>query len=227
MKAFTRFGGFSLFTASLLAIATGVGAPNVHAADSGWYIGGAIGQSKRDASSSDVARDVADIAEEVSGDTVLGVVASVDNTDTGWKLYAGYQINRNFALEAGYADLGKITGEGTATLTDSGGDYQVDWSGNMKVKSWSFSVVGSVPVSERFSVFGKLGIQHWQQKISGISGLTSDSEKESGTDPLWGLGVKFDMSKQLTLRAEWERFQDVGESKQDIDLLSLGLMYSF
>jgi OOP family OmpA-OmpF porin len=34
---------------------------------------------------------------------------SCDDGDTAWKVFGGYQFNRHFALEAGYANLGEAT----------------------------------------------------------------------------------------------------------------------
>lgn len=73
------------------------------AADSGWYVGASLGQSNADYSSGDLKS-----ALEAQGAT--GVVASVDNTDTGWKLFGGYQLNKNIGFEAAYVNLGSLTG---------------------------------------------------------------------------------------------------------------------
>ena len=35
-----------------------------------------------------------------------GFVVSCDDRKNAWKLFGGYQITRNFAVEAGYANLG-------------------------------------------------------------------------------------------------------------------------
>ena len=53
----------------------------------GWYIGGAFGQTE--------------VALDCAGTTAC------DDSDSGWKIFAGYQFNRNFAVELGYGDLGR------------------------------------------------------------------------------------------------------------------------
>src|SRR5688500_2918676 len=69
------------------------------AADSGWYGGLSIGQSRA----------------EIDDDRIRAglqprVVTSIedDDTDTGFKLLAGRKFNRNFAVEGGYFNLGKF-----------------------------------------------------------------------------------------------------------------------
>src|SRR5438445_13756644 len=58
--------------------------------DTGWYVGGSVGQSK--------ARHV-DCAGFDSCDTKAAACG----------ILAGYQINRNFAAELGYHDFGRVT----------------------------------------------------------------------------------------------------------------------
>ena len=66
------------------------------AQDSGWYIGGNVGQS----------------LSRIDNDQIMSAigVSSIanDDSDTGYKIYGGYQLNRNFAVESGYFDLGKF-----------------------------------------------------------------------------------------------------------------------
>jgi hypothetical protein len=72
------------------------------AEDTGFYIGGSFGAARMDAGSS--ARDLANLL------TAVGF-ASADvrfsEESSAFKVLAGYQVNRNFAVEAYFADLGK------------------------------------------------------------------------------------------------------------------------
>jgi OmpA-OmpF porin, OOP family len=73
---------------AILAIATisAFSAPAV-AQDKGLYLGGSLGQSK--------------VSLDCTG------ASSCDDKDTSWKIFAGYQVNRNFAIEVGYSNLGR------------------------------------------------------------------------------------------------------------------------
>src|SRR5205085_1339549 len=91
----------ALATSGLLALTAIASNPAVADDDSGWYVGVNIGQSS------------AEIDEERISDSLLGAGLSVssfskDDSDTGYKLFGGYQFNENFALEGGYFDLGKF-----------------------------------------------------------------------------------------------------------------------
>jgi opacity protein-like surface antigen len=45
-----------------------------------------------------------------------------------------------------------------------------------------------------------------------------------------GLGAQYNLSKSVGLRAEWERYFEVGDNttgEMDIDLISVGVVYKF
>src|SRR5215831_5546150 len=65
---------------------------------------------------------------------------SFDEHDTSFKIFGGYSINRNFAVEAAYFD------GGNASVSDSFSKV------TFKISGVDLSVVGSIPFAERFSV---------------------------------------------------------------------------
>src|SRR6266403_2684803 len=81
--------------------ATVMAAPAVSMAqargDTGWYAGITLGQS-----------------EVKSVDCAGGF--SCDTKDTAFRILGGYQINRNFAAELAYHDLGKVKVTGPANF---------------------------------------------------------------------------------------------------------------
>jgi opacity protein-like surface antigen len=49
-------------------------------------------------------------------------------------------------------------------------------------------------------------------------------------DPLLGAGVSYDVSRNISLRGEWDRFFRVGDSstgRGDIDQFTVGVAYKF
>lgn len=188
------------------------------AADSGWYVGAALGQSKLDVSAGELKSDL-----EAAGAT--GVAVTVDNTDTGWKLYGGYQLNQNIGFEAAYVNLGSATANATySTLAGSPVQTNTDADGYL------LSVVGSLPLGDKFAVFGKLGAFVWSAEASATTSLGPVSLSGDGTDLAFGLGANWKINKSIGLRAEWERFQNLsvdGSNERDVDLLSLGATYRF
>src|SRR5262245_5537797 len=75
------------------------------AQSTGWYVGGGIGKSSADIDTAGINASII----RAGGAGVTGVATGTDDNDTGFKLFAGYQLNPNFAVEVGYADLGKFS----------------------------------------------------------------------------------------------------------------------
>ena len=81
---------------AVMGVATAlVALPAVAQGLNGFYAGATVGKSK--------ARDWCTGAD--------GFVVSCDDRKNAWKLFGGYQITRNFAVEAGYANLGKFSAD--------------------------------------------------------------------------------------------------------------------
>ena len=60
----------------------------------------------------------------------------IDDSDTGFKVFGGYDFNENFAVEVGYFDFGEASGETSAATASVVG-----------VSGLSASAVGRLPVS--------------------------------------------------------------------------------
>ena len=88
--------------------------------------------------------------------------------------FGGYQFNRNFAAEIGYAELGKATASGVVS--------GVPQSGNWKARSWDIVAVGIMPLSEQFSLLGKLGVALWRlDSTLTPTGIGSVQQSPTGT----------------------------------------------
>ncbi|HEX6156074.1 MAG TPA: outer membrane beta-barrel protein [Burkholderiales bacterium] len=176
--------------------------------DAGFYLGASIGQSK--------AKDTCDDSGAFS----------CDDTDTAWKIFAGYQFNRHFAVEAGYTDLGEVS-LSAASATSS-------VRGTIELSAFELMAVGSFPVVDRFSLYGKLGLYRaeTEQKLQVTLGslTVSDNKTEKNADLTFAFGARFDITRNLGVRAEWQRYLDVGGGEigeDDVDVLSVGLLYRF
>jgi OOP family OmpA-OmpF porin len=166
-------------------------------------------------------------------DEVCDGISSCDDTDVGWKVFAGYQFNRFFAVEGGYVDLGKASASVSGLLDPFFGCGTI--SGSVEVDAWGAvaSAVGTIPIGQRFGIFGKVGAAYTDAKLSASlttsgCGPISGSESDDGVDLTFGVGAKFDILRNLSIRAEWERFNDVGgDLEADVDLISAGVAYKF
>ncbi|HEY1393188.1 MAG TPA: porin family protein [Methylibium sp.] len=141
-----------------------------------------------------------------SPDWKTGSISGIsgDSKGTAYKLYGGYSFNPNFALEGGWADLGKLSGNAGAT---TGRGLFVD-------------AVGRLPLANDFSAIGRVGVFNGK--------LSNPVNSGTGTDFKYGLGVQYDLSKNMALRGEWERYRfNALNIKPNVDSLSVGLTYGF
>jgi OOP family OmpA-OmpF porin len=165
-------------------------------------------------------------------DTGIGSLtgtASLDESDTGIKIFAGFNINENFAIEGHYADLGEfsLSGNTNDTFVDEGTTYTFlvdNVKVAMKVKSIGVAGIYKFNIDDTITPFVKLGIQRWDEKITVSVGTVSGSAEDDGTDPFYGLGASVSAADNIDVRAEFERFKgDDGH----LDYASVGIAYNF
>lgn len=193
--------------------------PLAGASEPGWYLGGSAGVSR------------AKIADERIKSGLLGsglVVTSIadDDRDVGFKLFGGYQFNRYFALEGGYVDLGKFSFDATTAPAGT-------LAGSIRLRGVNLDVVGTLPVTDRFSVFGRVGATYAQARDSFSGGgavvVTTPNPKKRAANYKVGVGLGYALTDSIDLRAEAERYRvdDAVHNKGDIDLFSVGIVYRF
>jgi len=194
-----------------------------------WYVVGSVGQAQvKDFNKDDIDAGL------VSDLGVTGLASSIDDKDTGYKLQLGYKFTPNWAIEGGYIDLGESNYN--ANFTGSvipGGPGSAN--AEIKASGWNIAGVGTYPVNDQFSVFGKLGLI--DAKVEANIGVTAgglsadDSVSSTKWKTHWGVGASYNVNKQWGLRAEWERFNKLGDDdtvgESDIDLLSVGVVFNF
>lgn len=130
-----------------------------------------------------------------------------DDKDTSWKVYAGYNLNEYVAFELAYHDFGKSE----ATISNVNVDIDAD--------GYSLSALGKLPVSEQFSVFGRLGYIHVDAEAR-AAGTTVGTDAD---DVVFGLGAEYAVNEAVSLRAEWERVN----TDDELDTVSAGIVYNF
>lgn len=185
----------------------------------GWYGGVNIGQSRAKI-------DDARISSGLLGAGFTTTSIRNDDRDTGYKVFGGYQLNRNFALEGGYFDLGKF---GFTANTVPAGTL----NGNIKLRGVNFDLLGMLPITEKFSAFARVGVNYAEARdsFSGTGAVLplNPNPSKKDTNVKYGLGLQYAFNDRLAMRAEVERYRinDAVGNKGDIDLASLGLIYRF
>jgi len=184
-------------------------------ADEGPYIGLAVGQGSAD----DVCSDINSEMDEFD---ISDIGFSCDDSDTVYKFFGGYMFNQNFGVELSYNILGEVN----ASFSDSEtSDYA---SFSAEPTAVGLALVGSISVSDKFSLFGKVGYANWDVDIKVAVDMEgevfSESESEGDSDVFYGFGGKYRYSESIGLRLEWERFDLDG---LDVDAISVGFQLHF
>lgn len=140
-------------------------------------------------------------------DAPPGALTACDDSDTGWKILGGYRFHRHFAAEGTYIDWGKVSARAGASSVTS------------KSSSFGIAAVGLLPLDERFSLFGKLGFLQTKQDLARVG---APSRTGDDTELHYGIGLKYGLTQNWGLRAEWEQTE-----KLKVQMLSVGAEYRF
>ena len=170
--------------------------------DVGFYFGGSLGYSRVDLDTGSLAS---------AGMTTL----SSDDNDTGWKLFAGYQFHRNWAVEGTYYDLGKFNAFGRVTGTATPASVSAH------LKGWGLAAVGILPLQQNVSLFGKLGGFWSDSKATATAGPFAAATDDSSSEWLAGIGATYNFTRNIGVRAEAEW---IGS---DSALYSIGIQFKF
>lgn len=218
-----------------LVFAAGLALPA--AAQVSWYAAASGGQSRTNV---EYVRSV-----EGGFSTPVVLQTSHDLADTAWKFTGGLRLTRNVALEVSYADLGKISTHTDGASATYGQTFGLDIS--RKVRGVGVDVVGSLPVASRFDIFGKLGVYRTTVRTDvaltdAIFFSTAPDLRQrtiEGREDIVhvGLGVQARITPRWAVRAEAERFMDVGNGfragdpngtgRADVDAVTVGVVFNF
>jgi len=183
-----------------------------------WYAGIGIGQSGLD-----------NVCED-------GNLSGCDDTDTGWKIFGGYQIDDTWAVEVTYYDF-----EDIAEIKNRGGPAN---DANGEADAFNVSIKGNMPIANNFTAFAKIGVYRANIEFDFDTDTTVwDGEDETSTGVSWGLGMEYELSDMFGIRLEWEQLESVegeinkgtagidaagaSQFEEDLDLISLSAVFNF
>lgn len=129
--------------------------------------------------------------------------------DEGAGLFVGYKFNQNFAVEAGWHRLVDV----------SESAFGVD--AKLKVEQTDISLIGTLPLSNGFSVYGRLGYNEVKLKLRASYDGESDSDSDSEDKVVYGAGLAYAFTPAITGRLE------VQKPHSDITKVAVGVAYNF
>jgi OmpA-OmpF porin, OOP family len=183
-------------------------AGSASAADTGWYAGVDLGSSNYAVMSDTVTQ----VSQELSQGGFPNTTKESD-TATAYGVDVGYQFLRYFAVEGGYTDFGSSTGD--INVQNPVGNAHVD----IHAKGETLFAVGILPLSDRFSLFGKFGLLAYNQDatgsvtVAGVGSQTIPKASDNGTTTGIGVGASFAFNDRFGLRLGFNRFHAVGDQK--------------
>lgn len=214
-----------MMTAAALILT--VAAPVAVAADeSPWYGGLSVGRAEVKRPNSWA--EQTDLTLRGLGVTGL---TNVSTGKTSWKLFGGYQYNENLAVEAQYASLGRF-GSTTAVTAPAAGTGSGKWDAS----AFSVAAVGILPIQEnRVSAFGKLGLALTMLDVNVTAprggAIVGISQSNNRANLMLGVGLQFEVTKKIGIRAEFEHYNNVGDGssvgQSAIDVWTIGALYRF
>lgn len=194
------------------------------AQNSNWYIGGGVGFNKADFVRSDF--------------TTTGLATgtySADDDTVGGRLFGGYRLAPNWALEVGLASLGRYK-------------HRYDNAGNVAVYDYDASALtvaaaARLPIAGGMSLNGRVGIAFTaaELRLRRDNGTANPpfcpdswwySNCSSRSSNLyWGLGAQFDLSPRWGLRLDYDNYGEVGAQyetgRADIEQVSVNFVWRF
>lgn len=145
--------------------------------------------------------------------------SSCDRSDTGFRLYGGYQFNKFAAIELGYSDFG--------TVSLSSGNIA---TGNYTANAITLGAALHLPLAPKLTGIARAGLASVDADYSyaGPFGLFGASWSESGIEPYVGFSLAYALTPQLSLTGSFDYQRvDYPRGSGSATLLGLGLRYAF
>ncbi len=119
---------------------------------------------------------------------------SCDKNDTAIKLYGGYQLpGTPWAGELTYFDLGKFKANGTGFSTEAKDSY------------WGLGGAYRPSFGSGWGGVARVGAAYASSKVDySLAGGGSGSHTKDGWHPYYGLGVNYEIAKNIKLEADWD-----------------------
>jgi OmpA-OmpF porin, OOP family len=159
-------------------------------------------------------------------------VVNKDKRSTDTKLLLGYEFNRYYAVEGGYAYLGTTSANvdlrtGQKSVATFGLDY--------KMSAWFVDAVGMFPLGEKWSLVGRVGVSYNRVSANGNGsqltlGGSNNDKVDNAVQPKFGAGVDYHFSPAFSGRLEWEHYRmpdPLSDEKFNVDAATLSVLFHF
>jgi OOP family OmpA-OmpF porin len=195
------------------------------AQDSSYTYGGiSVGQAHGKSDASGMA------AYQIRGALPALTVTSLnrDDTDNAYRVFLGYQFNRNVGLEASFFNLGKFNYHATTSPAGT-------LDGQTKIQGGGVDVVGALPLSDNWSLLGRIGGQFaktrnvFSSNATGSTFVSDPSPSARQFNYKVGAGVQYAFSPHFLMRGEAEQYRtrDAIGGNDRVQVFSLSIVLPF
>jgi OOP family OmpA-OmpF porin len=163
-----------------------------------WYVGLGIGRTFAKVPQQSI-DDTASAFATLFGGSVVGTNSDTSNSTEG-KVFLGYRFDRHIGIEVGYATLGKAS---ASAIISNGISFQT-LNLEYKMSAPFVDAVGTLPLDEKWSLIGRVGIAYARASASSSFGVGTSETK---LREKFGAGVDYNFNSAFTVRAEWENYR--------------------
>ncbi|MEK8047755.1 OmpA family protein [Ideonella margarita] len=156
--------------------------------------------------------------------TITGI--SEDTRDTSYRVFLGYQFNRNIGLEASFFQLGRFHLQADTLPTGT-------LNGELKMQGGGLDVVGAMPLGEQLSFLARVGGQYAKTvgvfSGSGAFVVNNPSPSHRELNYKVGVGLQYAFSANFLMRAEAEQYRvnDAMGNHGRVQVASISLVMPF
>lgn len=191
-----------------------------------YYAGLSLGSAGADTSAGEL--------EQALADRGYPSVVDLDDSDTGYRIYFGWQFHERISAEFGYANFGELSQSISVSTTDPAGflaalaEEQPLMSSGITLGVASGLNLNELGMedsdfSRNFGFYGRAGLYVWETEVEYQSGTVTIAQDDSGTDLYFGLGARYALTEDFDVGLGYDYYG----SETAVDMLNLSVNYRF
>ena len=161
---------------------------------------------------------------EFESDDITPITAQMDSSDSGLKLFFGYDLSRRVSLEFAYVDFGEssLSGSSGDTFMFDGSTYafihDTNWSAEVSAITVS-TLYSFRPGNTGLAIQPRLGLAMWESESNYSNTIGTYSVNDDGANLFYGIGLMYKLTKLFSLKAEYKLYN----FDSDVEMLGIGL----
>lgn len=161
----------------------------------------------------------------------------VDDTDVGWNVTLGYQINKYLAAEVSYYDFGEASVVESYSVNLLFAPLNITTTSSIEAFGPGVAVLGTLPLTSSIEIFARGGVLFLDQKVERQLSPTSRLSARTG-DEIWmaGAGAQWSFTSRWAVRLEYQLTDRIERERNalspragttKVEQLSLGVLFDF